>query len=124
MVLELVGNDEGHLRRAGILKPVITADRDDLAVVLDHVGHPVEAIDAGEVCDFGGLELGVWVEIAQLNRPAAEVCMEPDERRGVGRLNRPHGQVRVGTSTVCASRKRLGLNHRHRTTMTLRKRSR
>ena len=90
MVLELVGNDEGHLRGAGIVKPVIAANRDDLAVVLDHVGHPVEAIDAGEVCDFGGLEFGVRVEIAQLNRPSAEVRMEPDERRRVSRLDRAH----------------------------------
>ena len=44
-MLELVGYHEGDLSPAGLVAPVIAANSDDFALVLDHVGHPIEAID-------------------------------------------------------------------------------
>ncbi len=107
MVLELVGDDEGDLSRAVIFEPVITAHGDDLTVVFDYVGHPIEIIDAGEVCDLGGVEIEVRVEVPQLNRPAAQVNVEPNKRCGVGRLNRPHAEGAVCTWTVFIDRNTL-----------------
>ena len=103
-VLELVGNDEGHLGRARIFEPVIAAHRDDLTVVLDHVGRPVDAIDTGEMCDLGGLELPVRVEVAQVNRPGTQACVEPQERCGIGRSNRPHAEAIARTKPFFAGR--------------------
>jgi hypothetical protein len=118
VVLKLIGHDERHLSPARLVAPVIAANRDDLAFVLDHVRHSIEAVDTREVCDLFGRKVAVQVEVTQSNRLVTQPFVESDEGVCVARCDRPHVESTTHKSTFSTRHQRFGVNYRHLATMT------
>jgi hypothetical protein len=92
-MLEIVGHYEGDFSLARLIAPVIAANSDDLALVLNHVGSSIEAVDASEVRDLFRIQVAVQVEVAQSNGLVTQPRVESDECIGIARSDRTYGEV-------------------------------
>lgn len=78
-----VSHDESHLSHSAVVEPVVAADRNELSGALDDEGQPGFTV-LGEMCDFAGPQIPVWIEVPLPNGLRGKVVVEPQQGSRVG----------------------------------------